>query len=607
MNPLLFYEYGLGKPAGLPFISTWKTDNVSSGSSTASQVKLPLVSNGSYNMVIDWGDGSSSYITSYTQADALHTYTSPGTYTITITGNCKGWRFGNTGDRLKILSISSWGSLKFTNYSGAGYFFGCANLNLTEVFDVLDLTGIGGFDSFFEGCSSLTTINKINDWDTSSITSTYSMFKGATNFNQNIGNWNMSKVNNFNFMFQDAKMFNNGNVPDINNWDISSVSSFVGTFRSATNFNQPIGNWNTSKATTLTSMFNGASSFNQNLGSWDVSNVSYFDIMFDGATNFNNGESSDINNWVIKATGTIRMNMMFRSTNFNQPIGNWNTSAVTTMHSMFGTTKFNQNIGAWNTENVTDMSYMFQNCSMFNNGGSPDINNWNTAKVTDMSIMFTSATNFNQPIGNWNTSAVTGMRSMFSDASNFNQNIGAWNVSNVNSFANMFLRALKFNNGGSTDINNWSFKTTGAIDLSSMFWMTVTFNQPIGNWNTSNVTNMNSMFSNAYQFNQNIGSWNTSAVTDMSNMFASASVFNQNIGGWNISNVTNFSNFMYGKYYTNFSASNLDAIYNGWSSRPVKPSITVTFGSIKRTSASDTGKAILAGSPNNWVITDGGI
>ena len=45
------------------------------------------------------------------------------------------------------------------------------------------------------------------------------------------------------------------------------------------------------------------------------------------------------------------------------------------------------------------------------------------------------------------------------------------------------------------------------------------FNQPIGNWDVSNVTNMFSMFSNAAAFNQPIGDWNVSNVTNMAYMF----------------------------------------------------------------------------------------
>jgi len=93
----------------------------------------------------------------------------------------------------------------------------------------------------------------------------------------------------------------------------------------------------------------------------------------------------------------------------------------------------------------------------------------------------------------------------------------------------------------------------------------------------------------------------------MSSMFSRATAFNQNIGNWNISNVTNFSFFMAEKTILNFSLSNLDAIYNGWSSRPVKPSTTVSFGYVRYTAASAASRAILTGAPNNWSITDGGM
>ena len=46
------------------------------------------------------------------------------------------------------------------------------------------------------------------------------------------------------------------------------------------------------------------------------------------------------------------------------------------------------------------------------------------------------------------------------------------------------------------------------------------FNQPIGNWNTSNVTDMSYMFSGATVFNQPLNNWDVSNVTDMSYMFA---------------------------------------------------------------------------------------
>jgi surface protein len=100
-----------------------------------------------------------------------------------------------------------------------------------------------------------------------------------------------------------------------------------------------------------------------------------------------------------------------------------------------------------------------------------------------------------------------------------------------------------------------------------------------------------------------------SGVTDMYQMFNSATAFNQDIGSWNVSGVTDFNGFMNNKTFSNFLATNLDSIYNGWSSLPsVKPNLpNVNFGTIKYTSSGVAGKAILTGSPYNWVIVDGGI
>ena len=112
------------------------------------------------------------------------------------------------------------------------------------------------------------------------------------------------------------------------------------------------------------------------------------------------------------------------------------------------------------------------------------------------------------------TTRLTDMSELFLCYEGFNQPIGNWDVSNVTNMSLMFYGEC-------------------ASHL---------FNQNISQWNVSNVTNMQAMFFNGY-FNQPIGNWNVSNVADMTYMFQNAYTFNQDIGNWDVVNVTECSSF----------------------------------------------------------------
>lgn len=645
-----------------PFVSVWNTSNTSIYSSASNQIALPLTSSGVYNFSVDWGDSSSDTITSWNQAEVTHTYASPGQYTITISGTCENFQFGGGGDVLKLLSITSFGDVILGNSSGI--FWGCGNLNLSGVTDTPNLSSMNTLTAMFFQCTGITTVNNINLWDVSSITNMQSMFQAAANFNDDISSWDVSNVTNMFAMFDSASDFNQNidswdvssvtNMSsmfanavnfnqDLNSWNVSGVTTFNSTFANATSFNGNISNWNVSNATNMTSVFSQAVSFNQDISSWNVSNVTSMSGMFGGAiafnqnigiwdvsnvTNmfgmFNNADSfnQNLNSWDVSSV--TEMGGMFLQANvFNGDISSWNVSGVTNMGQMFaGTVNFNQNISSWDVSNVTNMYYMFAGATSFNQ----NIGSWNVSNVTNMSGMFTNAVNFNQNIGGWDVSNVTQMSAMFSNANNFNQNLNTWDVSNVTNMTLMFYSANLFNG----NISSWI--VSGVTEMDAMFQDATAFNQNIGSWDVSNVTNMEYMFAGASVFNQNIGSWDVSSVTSMRSMFAgtplfnqniggwdvssvtnmlemfnSAASFNQNIGSWNVSNVTNFTDFMNNKTFTDYSASNLDAIYNGWSLLTLQPNIVIDFNTIKYTAAGQSGRNILTGAPNNWSITDGGI
>jgi len=170
------------------FVSTWDTTKTSSGSSTSTQIKLPLISHGAYKFRVDWGDGTSNNITAWNDVAATHNYSTAGVYMITITGKCRGWVFNNGGDRLKILSVSSWGTLNIGSIqiNKGSHFLGCENLDLSVVSDQLCLYRVYSLANSFMNCKSLTTINNINTWVIGNIESFSYTFYGSHLLNQEI-------------------------------------------------------------------------------------------------------------------------------------------------------------------------------------------------------------------------------------------------------------------------------------------------------------------------------------------------------------------------------------------------------------------------------------
>ena len=130
------------------------------------------------------------------------------------------------------------------------------------------------------------------------------------------------------------------------------------------------------------------------------------------------------------------------------------------------------------------------------------------------------------------TTRVSHMSQMFYQNSSFNQDIGNWDTSKVIDMHGMFQWAQAFNQ----PLNNWD--TSNVTDMRYMFRSAHAFNQPLNNWDTSKVTDMRGMFYEAQAFNQPLNNWDTSKVTDMREMFYWAKAFNQPLNNWDTSKVT---------------------------------------------------------------------
>ena len=437
-----------------------------------------------------------------------------------------------------------------------------------------------------------------NAWDVSNVTRLYYTFAGSTTagaptptFNQNLNNWDTSKVYDWRGTFHKCENFNG----DISDWDTGQGLYFNSMFERAIIFNQDLSNWDTSKSTQFSSMFLLASNFDQDISNWDTSKVTTMASMFYLATTFN----QDITNWDVSKVNYF--NSMFRKAYmFNQDISDWDTGQGIGFSLMFSDAEsFNQNLQSWDTSNATIMTQMFwgqTKTPLFTNNNQPltssyynkhgrEYLSWDTRNVTSFNYMFASETPsrlnpFNQDISNWDTSAATTLNRMFKYSTTFNQNIStkevtvgagtslertynAWDVKNVTSFNLMFYSQRSFN----YPIGNWQLNTGSDVNVSlaSMFYIARAFNQELTSsivtvgsntylaWDTQRVSTLYYTFNDADGFDKDISKWDTSNVKNLERTFAYTS-YNQNLSSslqthlvtgqdyiaWDVSNVNDF-------------------------------------------------------------------
>jgi LPXTG-motif cell wall-anchored protein len=416
------------KAANTHFVTTWKTDNPGTSSSTS--ITIPTTGTG-YSYDVDWDNDGRMDEFGIT-GNKTHDFGTAGTKTIRIQGNFPRIFFNFGGDTQKILSVEQWGAQKWTSMQNA---FGSASNLVISASDTPDLSNASSLSRMFMHGASIGNGTGNWNWNTSTITDMSDMFYNNSSFNKDISGWNTSSVVTLSNMFNGANLFNQ----PLNSWDTSKVTNMSGMFRNASAFNQPLNSWDTSKVTTFSAMFNGASSFNSNITSWNTVSATNMSTMFAGASAFD----QPIGAWDTSSV-TNMDSMFYGAIVFNQNIGSWNIGSLTSMSQMFkAARKFNKPVGSWNTSNVTDMTSVFEEAYEFNQ----PLNNWSTSKNTGLYRMFFAAYKFNQPLNNWDTSKVVSMAQTFRSATVFDQDISSWNVSSVTSAIAMFdYKAISTNN-----------------------------------------------------------------------------------------------------------------------------------------------------------------
>ncbi len=179
------------------FTTTWKTDIENSGDAS---IELSIYRNPrySYNYTVDWGDGT---VTTYIDRNAAHTYDSPGTYQLKISGSFPRLYLANGPDAHKLVSVDNWGDIAWQSMSRA--FEGARNMTIRAT-DTPDTSAVTNFSFAFKDASQFT--GGIANWDVSNATDFRSMFESASSFDESLANWNVENMTLATSIFAESGM-----------------------------------------------------------------------------------------------------------------------------------------------------------------------------------------------------------------------------------------------------------------------------------------------------------------------------------------------------------------------------------------------------------------
>ncbi len=496
------------------FITTWKTDNP--GVTNNNQIQIPGDCCTANSYQVDWGDGMIENAIGTT----THTYTSAGTYTVTITGSHI-FYFNNGGDKDKLLSVEQWGARQYNSMENM--FYGCTNLVINAT-DTPNVTNVSSFVNAFRDTPNVDFI--LEDWDISNAQNMSNMFAGSglstANYDATLIGWSVLDSGetqiptNITFSAGQTEycnaIYEREVLTDTYNWNITdggnACAPFITTWRT-TSSNEEITiptegsgynytvNWGDGN---IESGFTSdATHAYTNAGTYTVRITGDFPRIF-----FSNTGNETDQILSVEAWGDITWismeeafygcnNLVLNAT--DAP----NLSMVTSMSQMFrNATSFIDNGGAintWDINNVTSLASLFRNTP-----ANPDVSNWNTSNVESFSRMFQDANNFDRSLANWDISSTTTMGAMFANAgistANYDATLIGWNTLDVGE--TQIPATITFNAGNSTyclsvterdnliNTHSWTIVDGGpnaaGCDYTNAFittWETTTANESI--------------------------------------------------------------------------------------------------------------------------------
>ena len=455
-------------------------------------------------------------------------------------------------------------------------------------------------NSWFSHLKALTTIEGLENLNTSAVTNMSEMFSGCRELKElNVSNFNTSAVTNMSRMFSGCYGLKELNVSSFNTSEVTDMSVMFSGCSGLTSLN--VSNFKTSAVTDMSNMFSGCSGLTSlNLSNFNTSEVTDMGGMFSGCsglkTIFNTQtwrceQSQDMFYGCTQLRGAVKYDSRkvdvtmanFETGYFRNPNKKYLEAYVLQSEDQHTLTFYYDNnlklrsgeiwdidekssssepawAGSYYSPNNVVTKVVFD--ASFKDFRPTTTNSWfsylkalttieglenlNTSKVTDMSKMFYNCSSLRSlNLSNFNTSAVTNMSEMFYGCSGLTElNVSSFNTSAVTDMSYMFskcssLTSLNLSNFNTSAVTNMNYIFSGCSSLTSL---------NLSNFNTSAVTRMGGMFEGCSGLKElNVSNFNTSKVRYMWGMFSRCSgLTSLNLSNFNTSKVTDMSEMFYG-------------------------------------------------------------
>lgn len=339
--------------------------------------KVSLILYGTYSVTINWGDGTSEVVENTDLPEHIYSTGDSKRYLVTIKGDMdiwwipdpyfpdiRGWRY-NSSDEIqraalkntrKIYSFGSKAKQDIESYTPP--IFGGETFQLFPIrFESpyieeiwfprnLNITNVTTLESLFEGCTQLTTIESLRDWDVSHMTRMLRTFKDCSSLTDldPIRNWDVSNVGYINDLFNGCKSLTS--LEPLTNWDVSNIHNLIGVFKNCEglqdiNVLEPLKNWN-------------------------ISNIDSMIGVFQDCIQLSSIEP--IRYWRDKTGNVIAIDNIFMNCSKLEslaPLFDWDTSSLETITYAFrGCRSLTSTHGLtiWDTSNLTSIHNLFKNC-----------------------------------------------------------------------------------------------------------------------------------------------------------------------------------------------------------------------------------------------------